>query len=163
MIQYAVQVLKVKHIVVCGHYDCGGVLTALNRTPVGSIDNWLRNIQDVYRLHQDELDKLEGEAKFRRLVELNTTEQVNDWFIVIIIIVIIIDVIVLYNWFCAKVLNVFKTNFVQDARRENEGFPTVTGLVYDLKEGSLTELDVDVSSYLKKHSHVYTYKSDTDK
>ena len=69
--------MKVRHIIVCGHYDCGGVRAALEGATFGVIDNWLRNIQDVYRLHQADLDSIKDKDKrMRRLVELNVTEQV---------------------------------------------------------------------------------------
>ena len=87
VIQYAVDVLKVKHIIVCGHYDCGGIRASTESKDHGSpLENWLRNIRDVYRLHRDELDKLSDPVKRqKRLVELNVIEQVswnlkNYWF-----------------------------------------------------------------------------------
>ena len=72
VLQYAVEVLKVKHIIVCGHYGCGGVKAAFTNHSLGLIDKWLRNIKDVYRIHQDEINHIEGEEKkINRLVELN--------------------------------------------------------------------------------------------
>ena len=77
VLQYAVDVLQVKHVIVCGHYGCGGVKNALSRKHLGLINKWLRNIKDIYRLHQRELDGIaEPTARFRRLVELNVQEQV---------------------------------------------------------------------------------------
>ncbi|MFI5151304.1 MAG: carbonic anhydrase [Bacteroidia bacterium] len=77
VIDYATSILRVKHIIVCGHYNCGGINAALSNTHFGLIDNWLRNIKDVYRLHQEELDGCKDhDSRSRRLVELNVIEQV---------------------------------------------------------------------------------------
>jgi carbonic anhydrase len=77
VLQYAVEVLKVKHIIVCGHYGCGGVKAALTQHSYGIINKWLRNIKDVYRFHRDEIDGLAPhEEKVNRLIELNVQEQV---------------------------------------------------------------------------------------
>ena len=78
-LQYGVNVLKVPHIIVCGHYDCGGVRASIeNRDHVPPLENWLRNIRDVYRLHRHELNAIEdSEQRHRRLVELNVIEQVS--------------------------------------------------------------------------------------
>ncbi|MEZ4890153.1 MAG: carbonate dehydratase [Crocinitomicaceae bacterium] len=79
VLDYAVNVLKVKHIIVCGHYGCGGVLTAMSNKHVGIIDNWIRHIKDVYRFHHKELNLIQDQkARFDRFVELNVIEQVND-------------------------------------------------------------------------------------
>jgi carbonic anhydrase len=79
VLDYAVNVLQVKHIIVCGHYGCGGVQTAMTNKHVGLIDNWIRHIKDVYRLHKSELDAITDEAaRFDRFVELNVLEQVLD-------------------------------------------------------------------------------------
>jgi carbonic anhydrase len=76
VINYAVRHLHVKHIVVCGHYGCGGVKAAMTPADMGLLNPWLRNIRDVYRLHEEELDKIEGEEdRYKRLVELNVVEQ----------------------------------------------------------------------------------------
>jgi len=77
VIQYAVEVLKIKHIIVCGHYGCGGIEASLNDQDHGLIDNWLGHIKDVSRLHQVELSELIGKEKVHRLCELNVVEQVN--------------------------------------------------------------------------------------
>ncbi|MEW5007884.1 MAG: carbonate dehydratase [Cycloclasticus sp.] len=77
VIQYAVEVLKIKHIIVCGHYGCGGIEASLNDQDHGLIDNWLGHIKDVSRLHQAELSELTGKEKVHRLCELNVVEQVN--------------------------------------------------------------------------------------
>ncbi|MBS2039792.1 carbonic anhydrase [bacterium] len=117
-IDYAVNHLNVQHIVVCGHYRCGGVAAAMEASELGLIDNWLRNIKDVYRLHADELEAIaDKELRTARLVELNVIEQVY---------------------------NVCKTFTVQKAWREH-GRPFVHGWVYDLKTGLLKDLEVNVS------------------
>ena len=117
-IDYAVSHLQVQHIIVCGHYDCGGVLAALQPNELGLIDNWLRNIKDVYRLHCQELEAIEDKGqRARRLVELNVMEQVY---------------------------NVCKTYTVQKSWREH-GRPFVHGWVYDLRTGLLKDLEVNVS------------------
>ena len=79
VLSYAVEVLKVKHVIVCGHYGCGGVMAAMKNQQFGLIDNWLRHIKDVYRYHHKELDKIEDETlRARRFVEVNVQEQVHD-------------------------------------------------------------------------------------
>jgi carbonic anhydrase len=79
VLDYAVNVLAVKHIIVCGHYGCGGIRTAMKNQHIGIIDNWIRHIKDVYRLNDEELDAIEDEeARFDRFVELNVKEQVYD-------------------------------------------------------------------------------------
>jgi carbonic anhydrase len=79
VLDYAVNVLKVSHVIVCGHYGCGGVKAAMTNNSFGIIDNWIRHIKDVYRFHQDELELMKDEeAKFDRFVELNVREQVHD-------------------------------------------------------------------------------------
>lgn len=117
VLDYAVNVLKVKHIIVCGHYGCGGVLAAMDNQEVGLIDNWLRHIKDVYRLHKDELDAItDHDQKMRRMVEINVEEQVFD---------------------------LVKTSIVQRAwRKEQELY--VHGLVYDVANGILKNLNVSV-------------------
>ncbi len=79
VLDYAVNVLKVKHIIVCGHYGCGGVHTAMTNKKVGLIDNWIRHIKDSYRFHKEELDAIkDNKTRFDRFVELNVVEQVHD-------------------------------------------------------------------------------------
>lgn len=117
VLDYAVNVLEVKHVIVCGHYGCGGVLAAMGNNQVGLIDNWLRHIKDVYRIHQVELDAIESqEARGRRLVELNVIEQVYD---------------------------VCKTSIIQNAWSKRNR-PHVHGLVYDLNNGLLVDLNCTV-------------------
>lgn len=131
VMQYAIEVLKVKHIIVCGHYGCGGIQAALSTQEFGLLDNWLRNIRDVYRLHQAELDAISDEkAKFRRLVELNIMEQ------------------------C---VNVTKTTYFQRSYRENK-LPTVHGWVYDLHNGILKDLEIDFVAIMKKNQSIYRIK-----
>lgn len=117
VLDYAVNVLQVKHIIVCGHYGCGGVNAAMGHKQVGLIDNWLRHIKDVYRLHKEELNAIEDLAKRSdRLVELNVKEQVYD---------------------------LTKTSIVQNAWANGKSLQ-VHGLVYDVKDGILTDLGVTI-------------------
>lgn len=108
VLQYAVEVLKVKHVIVCGHYGCGGVKAALSHQSLGIINKWLRNIKDVYRFHQPEIDELPSEdQRLNRLIELNVKEQV---------------------------MNLAKTSIIQKAWKENQR-PHLHGWVYDLHDG----------------------------
>ncbi len=128
VIQYAVSHLKVKHIIVCGHYGCGGVKAAMTPEDLGLLNPWLRAIRDVYRTHQGELDSIENEkARYDRLVELNVLEQ------------------------C---INVIKMACVQE-RYIVEDFPIVHGLVFDMSTGKLTDLDIDFEEILKDIQKVY--------
>lgn len=108
VLQYAVEVLKVKHVIVCGHYGCGGVKAALTQHSYGIINKWLRNIKDVYRFHREEIDVLEDESeKVNKLIELNVKEQV---------------------------LNLAKTSIIQKAWKTNH-YPHLHGWVYGLHNG----------------------------
>ena len=128
VIEYAVDVLQVKHVVVCGHYYCGGVLAAMKPQDLGILNPWLRNIRDVYRLHRLELDAIADEdAKYRRLVELNVQEQ------------------------C---INVIKTAVLQK-HYLNTGFPTVHGWVFDIHTGELIDLNIDFDDKLKHIQEIY--------
>ncbi|WP_018674756.1 carbonic anhydrase [Riemerella columbina] len=128
VIQYAVEHLKVKHIVVCGHYNCGGVKAAMTAQDLGLLNPWLRNIRDVYRIHQAELDAIEDEGKrYDRLVELNVQEQ------------------------C---INVIKMACVQE-RYILEEFPIVHGWVFDLRTGKLIDLEIDFEKILKDIQKIY--------
>lgn len=109
VLQYAVDVLKVQHVIVCGHYGCGGVLAAMGNHQYGLIDNWLRTIKDTQNYYWQQLKTLDDEARGRRLVELNVIEQVY---------------------------NLGKTNTIQNAWN-NEGRPYLHGWVYDLKTGKI--------------------------
>lgn len=113
VIQYAVEVLKVKHVIVCGHYGCGGIQNAMTHKDLGLINKWLRNIKDVYRFHREELEAIEDETqRLRRLVELNVEQQAR---------------------------NVAETSIIQKSWLRN-GFPTVHGWVYDMSTGLIDEL-----------------------
>lgn len=108
VLEYAVNVLKVKHVVVCGHYGCGGVKAAMTRKSIGIINKWLRNIKDVYRFHRDEIDAIADEdARTNKLIELNVQEQV---------------------------MNLAKTSIIQRAWKERQA-PQLHGWVYDLHDG----------------------------
>lgn len=115
VLDYAVNVLQVKHVIVCGHYGCGGVQTAMTNKHVGLIDNWIRHIKDVYRLHRDELDGIPDEqSRFKRFVELNVFEQV---------------------------LDLGKTSIVQSAWERGQEVH-VHGWVYDIHDGMIKDLQV---------------------
>ncbi|MBM3400919.1 MAG: carbonate dehydratase [Bacteroidetes bacterium] len=119
VLDYAVNVLKVKHVIVSGHYGCGGVAAALSNQQFGLIDNWLRHIKDVYRLHSHELDRItDHQSKLNRLVELNVVEQVY---------------------------NLCKTTIVQNAWRERDDLE-LHGWVIDLKTGLVKDLKVTTKS-----------------
>jgi len=138
VIQYAVEILSVNHIIICGHYGCGGIKAAITPHDLGLMENWLRNIRDVYRLHDEELKLLSGEevegtsAKHNRLVELNIAEQ------------------------C---MNVYKLGFVQRSRLKS-GYPKITGLVYDIQDGLLKILPLDLKEFRNSLQHVYKLYSD---
>jgi carbonic anhydrase len=118
VLSYAVEVLKVKHIIVCGHYGCGGVLAAMGNKQYGLIDNWLRHIKDVYRLYERELDSIQNpETRGRRLVELNVVEQVGD---------------------------LSKTSIVQNAWERKQPLH-VHGWVYDISDGIINDLGVTLT------------------
>jgi len=118
-IQFAVEVLCVEHIIVCGHYSCGGILAALQDNKLGLIDNWLRHVQDVRAKHRAQLDSLETEREqHERLCELNVIEQV---------------------------LNLSRTTVVRDAWSHGQAL-TIHGWIYDLSDGLLRDLDVSVAS-----------------
>jgi len=117
VMQFAVEVLKVKHIIVCGHYGCGAVQAALTDEDHGLIDNWLRKIQTVYRHHRNEVDSLEGSSKIDRMCELNVV---------------------------AQVANVGRTTVVQKAWKRGQEL-TIHGWIYGLKDGLLRNLGLMVS------------------
>ena len=115
VLSYAVEVLKVKHIIVCGHYGCGGVIAAMGNKQYGLIDNWLRHIKDVYRFNALELDAIQDETeRARRFVEVNVMEQVRD---------------------------LSKTSIVQNAWNNDQPLH-VHGWVYDLNDGLIKDLGV---------------------
>ncbi|MBK9257237.1 MAG: carbonate dehydratase [Saprospiraceae bacterium] len=115
VLDYAVNVLKVSHIIVCGHYGCGGIKTAMSNSQVGIIDNWVRHIKDVYRFHESELDAITDETqRFNRFVELNVFEQVFD---------------------------LAKTSIVQNAWNKGQ-YLWIHGWVYSLETGLVKDLDI---------------------
>jgi carbonic anhydrase len=128
VLQYAVEVLGVQDILVVGHYGCGGVAAAAANKQYGLIDNWLVNIRDVVRLHETELLRIKDtDQRLRRLVELNVIEQIQ---------------------------NLAKTNIIQNAMRGDKP-PRLHGLVYDIADGVLKDLDVHGDSVLDELDHIY--------
>lgn len=128
VIEYAVEYLKVKHIVVCGHYFCGGVKAAMQSEDLGILNPWLRNIRDVYRLHKKELNAITDETqRYNRLVELNVQEQ------------------------CVNVVKtaVYQKHFLAD------GFPIIHGWVFDVQSGNLIDLNIDFIEILKNIREIY--------
>ncbi|QHT71972.1 carbonate dehydratase [Rhodocytophaga rosea] len=131
VLQYAVEVLKVEHIIVCGHYGCGGVKAAIEDNNLGLINKWLLNIKDVYRLHKDELMYMKDpNEQFKRLVELNVIEQVY---------------------------NLHKTSIVQKAWLKDAKLH-VHGWVYDLREGSIKDLEVDIRKTFAEYDEIFRFK-----
>jgi carbonic anhydrase len=119
VLDYAVNILKVKHVIVCGHYGCGGVKAAMGNGQNGLVDNWLRHIKDVYRIYNDELDAIENEEdRFNRLVELNVMEQV---------------------------FNVSKTSTIQNNWKDRS-YPIIHGWVYSLEIGLIKDLEVSIDN-----------------
>jgi len=119
VVYYAVKYLKVKHILVVGHYGCGGVLAAMSNTSFGFLDNWLVNIKNVYAKYQEELDSIDDvHMRGNRLVELNVIEQVR---------------------------NLAKISFIQE-EWANGAFPQIHGLVYSLSDGILRDLEVSTNT-----------------
>ena len=128
VINYAVRHLGVKHVVVCGHYNCGGVKAAMQPKDMGILNPWLRNIRDVYRLHKEELNAIaEEHERYNRLVELNVQEQ------------------------C---INVIKLAAVQQEYVQ-KGYPTVHGWVFDLKSGLLKDLKINFEEVLHDIQEIY--------
>lgn len=136
-VEFAVQFLEVKHIIVTGHYDCGAVHAALKHHDLGLLENWIRHIRDVYRIHHDDLDMIASEKmKHRRLVELSVVEQ------------------------C---VNLFKTGVVQRKRKEYieahpnspNTYPMVHGMVFDPKDGRLKKLPVNFQGMVRNYQHIY--------
>ena len=127
VVEYAVTHLKVNHVVVCGHYACGGVKAAMQSADLGVLNGWLRNIRDVYRIHKEELNTIKDEEKkYDRLVELNVKEQ------------------------C---VNLIKTAAVQKAYRDR-GLK-VHGWVFDVHTGKLIDLNIDFEKFLKDIMEIY--------
>jgi carbonic anhydrase len=135
VVQYAVQHLKVKHIIVCGHYECGGVKAALNPSDMGQLNSWLQTLRDVYRLHRAELDAIEDDqSRFDRLVELNVQEQ------------------------C---VNVIKIDHVQRSWYAT-GFPKVYGWVFDVRTGELKDLGLKMEKVFGEIRSIYDLKPTTE-
>ncbi len=127
VVNYAVDHLKVKHVIVCGHYGCGGVKAAMQSADLGILNPWLRNIRDVYRIHADELNAItDEEKKYEKLVELNVKEQ------------------------C---VNLIKTAAIQKAFRDR-GLK-VHGWVFDIHTGKLIDLKIDFEKYLEDIMKIY--------
>jgi carbonic anhydrase len=129
VLQYAVEVLEVKHIVVCGHYGCGGVKAAMSRHSFGLINKWLRHIKDIFRLHSTELKAItSADERLNRLIELNVIEQVN---------------------------NLAETSIVQGAWNKRNG-PHLHGWVYDLHNGIIKPLvEIPAGSHLEHEIYEY--------
>ncbi|KAI1431482.1 carbonic anhydrase [Xylaria sp. CBS 124048] len=128
VIEYAVSHLHVKHIIVCGHYGCGGVKAAMTPKDLGLLNPWLRNIRDVYRLHETELDAVKDDtARYNRLVELSVTEQCR---------------------------NVIKTAAVQQSFAKYQ-YPVVHGWVFGFEDGLLKDLKVDHEDILHRIQKIY--------
>lgn len=118
VLDYAVNILKVKHVIVCGHYGCGGVKAAMGNQHIGLIDNWIRHIKDVYRFHAKELNYIQDEtARFNRFVELNVFEQVQD---------------------------LAKTSIIQAAWEKNQDV-SIHGWVYGVGDGLIKDLNITLT------------------
>lgn len=131
VVQYAVEYLKVKHIIVCGHYECGGVKAALHPSDMGQLNSWLQTLRDVYRFHKDELDAItDDHQRFDRLVELNVQEQ------------------------C---INLIKIDHVQRAWYKT-GFPKVHGWVFDVRTGQLKNLGLNMEQIFSDIRRIYDLK-----
>ena len=131
VVQYAVEHLKVKHIIVCGHYECGGVKAALHPSDMGQLNSWLQTLRDVRRLHKNELERItEPQQLFDRLVELNVREQ------------------------C---MNVIKIDHVQRSWYKT-GFPKVHGWVFDVRTGKLIDLGMNLEKEFMEIREIYDLK-----
>jgi len=128
VVQYAVEHLKVKHIIVCGHYECGGIKAALNPSDMGQLNSWLQTLRDVYRIHRAELDSITDEhKKFDRLVELNVREQ------------------------C---INIIKIDHVQRSWYKT-GYPHIHGWVFNVRNGQLIDLDLKMEQVFSEVRSIY--------
>ncbi|MCB0543367.1 MAG: carbonate dehydratase [Lewinellaceae bacterium] len=129
VLQYAVEVLEVKHVIVCGHYGCGGVKAAMTRHSFGLINKWLRNIKDVYRFHQEEIEALPTEdERVNRLIELNVKEQV---------------------------LNLAETSIIQKSWKKRN-YPYLHGWVYALQDGVIKPIST-LGPNSTLHHPIYQY------
>ncbi len=132
VLQYAVEVLKVEHIIVCGHYGCGGIEAAISQKDFGLINKWLRNIKEVYKMYQKEVDAIENHTdKINKLVEFNVIEQCQD---------------------------LIKTSIVQKAWKNRKG-PEIHGWVYGLSNGLVTEL-VNIEANVENVNPIFRYSDD---
>jgi carbonic anhydrase len=135
VLQFAVEVLQVKHIIVCGHYGCGGVKSALDQVSHGLLNKWLRNIKDVYRIHREEVDKQPNlELKTNKLVEFNVMEQV---------------------------MNLAKTSIVQYAWEKKQS-PVLHGWVYHLDDGILRDLIKIDHTYQMDEIYKFDFSKEED-
>ena len=127
VLNFAVDQLEVKHVVVCGHYGCGGIKAAMESADMGILNPWLRNIRDVYRLHKDKLNKIKDENnRYKKLVELNVQEQ------------------------C---INLIKTAAIQRASKSRD--IKVHGWVFDMETGKLIDLKIDFENILSEIKEIY--------
>lgn len=132
VVQYAVEHLKVKHIIVCGHYECGGVKAALNPSDIGQLNSWLQTLRDVRRLHKNELESItDDNQRFDKLVELNVLEQ------------------------C---MNIIKIDHVQKSWYKT-GFPKIHGWVFNVRNGKLIDLGLDMEKEFMSIRSIYDLKS----
>ena len=128
VVQYAVEHIKVKHIIICGHYECGGVKAALNPSDMGQLNSWLQTLRDVYRLHQRELDAItDVQKRFDRLVELNVREQ------------------------C---INIIKIDHVQRSWYKT-GYPQIWGWVFDVHTGKIKDLELKMEEEFSLIRNIY--------
>jgi carbonic anhydrase len=131
VVQYAVEHLKVNHIIVCGHYECGGVKAAMNPSDLGQLNSWLQNLKDVIRIHRTDLDAIEDPVqRFDRLVEFNVIEQ------------------------C---INIIKIDHVQRSWYKT-GCPTVHGWVFDVRTGKLKDLGMNMKRVFSELRSIYDLK-----
>ncbi|MFN4957275.1 MAG: carbonic anhydrase [Cyclobacteriaceae bacterium] len=131
VVQYAVEYLKVKHIIICGHYECGGVKAALNPSDMGQLNSWLQTLRDVYRFHQHDLDAIkDSRERFDKLVELNVREQ------------------------C---INLVKIDHVQRSWYKT-GFPKVHGWIFDVRTGRINDLNMNMEEEFASIRKIYDLK-----
>jgi carbonic anhydrase len=131
VVQYAVEHLKVKHIIICGHYECGGVKAAMNPSDMGQLNSWLQTLRDVYRFHQTELDSIkDAQKRFDRLVELNVREQ------------------------C---INIIKIDHVQRSWYKT-GYPKIYGWVFDVRTGRIVDLGLEMEKEFASIRSIYDLK-----
>lgn len=131
VVQFAVESLKVDHIIVCGHYNCGGVKAAMGTSSIGVIDHWIRNIKDTYGFYKFEVDGIQSETeRVNRLVELNVMNQVK---------------------------NLANTSIIQKAWKDRPGYPMLHGWVYDINTGLIKQITMIHSQSEIDATHRYTF------